>query len=193
MIINSLPNMKYSWGEVRKKCEVKNPFKDYEKFIGLEFYDILNNLKIKKKYYSNIKKIYSRSSVKSFDRIKLYPNVYETLKLLQKKYKLAILTSKDRVRTKKFLNKLLPKIKFSSIQSPQINFRPKPFSDLMLKIIAENNVNLNNVLYIGDSYYDLKMAKSSKVSFLFASYGYSKIKNPIKKIKSFKELLKLID
>ena len=64
--------MKYSWGEVRKKCEVKNPFKDYEKFIGLEFYDILNNLKIKKKYYSNIKKIYSRSSVKSFDRIKLY-------------------------------------------------------------------------------------------------------------------------
>ena len=63
----------------------------------------------------------------------------------------------------------------------------------MLKIIAENNVNLNNVLYIGDSYYDLKMAKSSKVSFLFASYGYSKIKYPIKKIKSFKELLKLID
>ena len=51
----------------------------------------------------------------------------------------------------------------------------------MLKIIAENNVNLNNVLYIGDSYYDLKMAKSSKVSFLFASYGYSKIKYPIKK------------
>ena len=49
VLINSLPNMKYSWKKVRKICDVKSNFSDYQKFIGLEFYDILSKLDLKKK------------------------------------------------------------------------------------------------------------------------------------------------
>ena len=193
VLINSLSNMEYSWNQVKKKCKVKKNFNDYKKLIGLEFYEILNKLKIEKNIQSKVKKIYSESSINDLNRIELYPDVYRILLKLQKKFKLAILTSKDADRTKKILKKLLPKINFSSIQSPQKNFRSKPFSDLMLKVISENNTDIKDVVYIGDSKYDMQMAKSSNVKFLFASYGYSKSKNFYsKKITKFKEIIKLI-
>ena len=193
VLINSLSNMEYSWNQVRKKCKIKKNFNAYKKLIGLEFYEILTRLKIKKNIQPKVKKIYSKSSINDLNRIHLYPDVHKILVKLQKKFKLAILTSKDAVRTKQILKKLLPKIKFSSIQSPQKNFRPKPFSDLMLKVISENNTDLKDVIFIGDSKYDMQMAKSSNVKFLFASYGYSKTKNLYsKKITKFKEIIKLI-
>lgn len=194
VLINSLSNMRYSWNKVKKKCSVKNNFLDYQKFIGLEFYEILEKLNIEKKKFSKIKKTYSKFSLKSFDKIKLYPEVNKILKDLEKDFKLAILTSKDKKRTHKILKKLLPKIKFSSVQSPQNRYRPKPNSDLLLKVISENNVSLNEAIFIGDSEFDEKMAKNSKVKFIFASYGYSNFQRFNKnKIKNFRGLLKFIN
>ena len=91
------------------------------------------------------------------------------------------------------LKKLLPKIKFASVQSPQKNYRPKPSPDLMLKVISENNVDPKDVIYVGDTIFDIKMAKSSNIRFVYVSYGYSNIKyNSNKKISSFNQLNKII-
>ena len=49
----------------------------------------------------------------------------------------------------------------------------------MFKTIAKNNVFLNEVVFVGDSKYDLEMAKNSKVKFIYANYGYSKLKKKI--------------
>lgn len=194
VLINSLPNMTYSWGIVRKKFKIQKSFSQYYKYIGLDFFEILKNLNIKKKYFTQIKKTYSKSSIKSFNKIKLYPNAKKTLLKLDKLVDLAILTSKDSIRTKKILNKLLPEIKFKTIQSPTKGYRPKPFPDLMFKTIAENNVFLNEVIFIGDSEYDLEMAKNSKVKFIYATYGYSKLKKRnINSINSLSSIFKFIN
>ena len=193
VLINSLPNMMVSWKCVQKRFNLDNDFNEYQKYIGLDFEEILFKMNIKK----NIKKIkdyYSYSSMKNINIIKLYPGVNKLLLNLQKKTKLAILTSKDKSRTKLMLKKLLPKIKFASVQSPQKNYRPKPYSDLMLKVISENNVDPKDVIYVGDTIFDIKMANSSNIKFVYASYGYSNIKkhNGFKNISSFNQLNKII-
>lgn len=193
VLINSLPNMIYSWNKVKKKFKIKNHFKEYYKFIGLDFYEILENLKIKRKDFSKIKKAYSKFSNEGFNKVKLYKNVKKTLIKLNRIAPLAILTSKDKARTKKILKKLLSDINFQSVQSPIKKFRSKPSSDLMLKLVAENNLNLDQVIFVGDSIYDYQMAKKSHVKFVYARYGYSNLK--IKKmntINSINQIFKFV-
>ena len=193
VLINSLPNMIYSWNKVRRKFKIDNQFTEFYKFIGLEFYEILENLKIKKKYFLKIKKAYSKFSNEGSNRIKLYKNVKKTLLKLNKITPLAILTSKDKARTKKILKKLLSEINFQSVQSPTKKFRSKPSSDLLLKLIAENNVNLDQVLFIGDSVYDYQMAKRSHVKFIYAKYGYSNLNNnKMNTINSINQIFKFV-
>ena len=193
VLINSLPNMIYSWNKVKKKFKIKNHFKEYYKFIGLYFYQILENLNIKRKDFSKIKKAYSKFSNEGFNKVKLYKNVKKTLIKLNRIAPLAILTSKDKARTKKILKKLLSDINFQSVQSPIKKFRSKPSSDLMLKLVAENNLNLDQVIFVGDSIYDYQMAKKSHVKFVYARYGYSNLK--IKKmntINSINQIFKFV-
>ena len=193
VLINSLPNMIYSWNKVRRKFKIDNQFTEFYKFIGLEFYEILENLKIKKKDFLKIKKAYSKFSNEGSNRIKLYKNVKKTLLKLNKITPLAILTSKDKARTKKILKKLLSEISFQSVQSPTKKFRSKPSSDLLLKLIAENNVNLDQVLFIGDSVYDYQMAKRSHVKFIYAKYGYSNLNNnKMNTINSINQIFKFV-
>lgn len=193
VLINSLPNMIYSWNKVKKKFKINNHFAEYYKYIGLDFYEILENLKIKKKDFSKIKKAYSKFSNEGFNKIKLYKNVKKTLLKLNEIAPLAILTSKDKDRTKKILKRLLSEINFQSVQSPAKKYRSKPASDLLLKLIAENNVNLDQVLFVGDSIYDYQMAKKSRVKFIYARYGYSNLKiKRMKVINSFNQILKFV-
>ena len=193
VLINSLPNMIYSWNKVRRKFKIDNQFTEFYKFIGLEFYEILENLKIKKKDFLKIKKAYSKFSNEGSNRIQLYKNVKKTLLKLNKITPLAILTSKDKARTKKILKKLLSEINFQSVQSPTKKFRSKPSSDLLLKLIAENNVNLDQVLFIGDSVYDYQMAKRSHVKFIYAKYGYSNLNNnKMNTINSINQIFKFV-
>jgi len=193
VLINSLPNMIYSWNKVRRKFKIDNQFTEFYKFIGLEFYEILENLKIKKKDFLKIKKAYSKFSNEGSNRIQLYKNVKKTLLKLNKITPLAILTSKDKARTKKILKKLLSEISFQSVQSPTKKFRSKPSSDLLLKLIAENNVNLDQVLFIGDSVYDYQMAKRSHVKFIYAKYGYSNLNNnKMNTINSINQIFKFV-
>ena len=53
VLINSLPNMEYSWNMVRKKYNLPIQFSQYKKFIGLPFYIILNKLNINKNKKKN--------------------------------------------------------------------------------------------------------------------------------------------
>ena len=46
VLIDSKKNMKKSWSVVKKKFLLKKNFKDYEKFIGLKFLNILQNLRL---------------------------------------------------------------------------------------------------------------------------------------------------
>ena len=191
VLIDSLGNMKKSWDGAIKNLPLDIEFKKYQKHIGKPFKDILNSLKIRKKYHNFIEKEFKKNSIKNINLIKFYPKVYTTLKYLKKKYKIAILTSKDKSRTFKILKGI--KIRFNKIQCPEKNYRGKPYPDLLIKLIKNLKIKKQSAVYIGDTQYDLLTCKSAKIDFIFAEYGYKigikKYKYKIKKFETLKKIL----
>ena len=146
VLLDSLKNMLVSWNSVNKKFDLNISFNEYYKHIGIPFKDILKSLKIKKSKFSLIEKQYTTKSFRNLNKVKFYPNVLSTLKYLKKKkYFLGILTSKDKVRTDIILKKL--NIKFDVIQCPQKNYKGKPSSDLIKKIIKDKKLKRNECIY----------------------------------------------
>mgnify|MGYP000848365713 CR=1 FL=1 len=188
VLIDSEKSMLFSWNAVRAEFNLKQSFSLYKKYIGLEFQELIKNLKI----YENQKKIefsYRKNALLNQNKIKLYPSVIKTLKSLSKKYDLAIYTSKEKLRVGKIVKKYFNNIKFVFVQSPQKNFKSKPDPGLLLNVIKKKKINLKNCIYIGDTLIDKKLARSSKINFIYASYGqyYKHMKHKYK-IASFSEL-----
>lgn len=189
VLINSLSNMKYTWSKVRTKFKLNIPFKNYEENIGLPFLEILKKLNVKNDRIK-IKNYYKKVSSLNLHKIKMYKNVNKTIIGLKKKYILAIFTSKDKERTNKILKKI--NTKFDIIITPEDLKFGKPHPQGINKIIKKANIKKKNCIYVGDSYQDFIAAKRAKVKFLFAVWGYGKIKNKTKKIKKISDVSKFI-
>ena len=104
VLINSEKSMLFSWNAVRAEFNLKQSFNLYKKYIGLEFQELIKNLKI----YENQKKIeysYRKNALLNQNKIKLY--VIKTLKSLSEKYDLAIYTFKEKLRAGKIVKKFL--------------------------------------------------------------------------------------
>jgi len=174
VLIDSKENMKISWNSLNNKFKLGIKFTKYLSYIGIPFEKILKKLGIKKNFQT-YKNYYSSVSKKNLNKIKLYSGVEKTLKYLKKKnIKIAIVTSKDEIRTKKIIKQKFKKVKFDFICCPVKKFRAKPSPDLILNTMSNLNVDPNKSLYCGDMIYDLKTARRAKIMFVFAKYGFSR-------------------
>ena len=201
VLIDSQQNMELSWICVQRKFNLNIPFKEYKKHLGKPFKYILLLLGIKNNF-KKIKSCYDNASIKYINKIRPYPYVLSTLKKILKEGKeIAIVTSKDKKRSKIIVKKLFKGINFSMISSPEKKFRSKPDPDLILKTLTHLNYKPGDALYCGDTPVDFETAKKAKVAFIFATYGYAKLKFKIffrfykkkpYKIKYFSDLLKII-
>jgi phosphoglycolate phosphatase len=173
VLINSKKNMQVSWEAVNRKYDLKVSFKDYFKLIGMPFYVILRKLKIKPTNYEKISKEYNLNSIKNIKYIKLQNGVIKTLNILKKNGKIiGILTSKEKIRTKKILKKL--KIKLNLVLCPQRNLIGKPNPKQINELSKKRKVQKNQMVYIGDMNVDKLTAKNAKIDYIHAKYGYSK-------------------
>lgn len=195
VLIDSEKSMLLSWNRVKSEFNLKQSFNLYKKYIGLEFQELLRNLKI----YKNQKKIefsYRKNALLNQNKIKLYPRAIKTLKNLSKNHHIAIYTSKEKVRAKKIVKNLFKNIKFIFVQSPEKNYKSKPDPKLLLSVLRKKRISHKNCIYIGDTLIDKKLARNSKISFIYASYGqyYKRMKHKytIKKISQLPNLLKKI-
>ena len=178
VLIDSKENMRASWEHVRKKLSVKQKFDNYFKHIGLPFDKILKNIGIKKNIIK-ITKLYKNQSITNLDKLKMMPGAIQTIKKLNKKnVKVAIVTSKDNERTKLIVKKL--KIPIKVLISPRQNLRGKPYPDQLDLAIKNLKSDKKKACYIGDMNVDYIAAKNSKISFVFAKYGYQKLKKKYK-------------
>ena len=190
VLLNSKINMKYAWNFAKIENNLNTPFENYFKNIGYPFKKILNKLKINKNQLS-IQKSFKKGSIKNINRIKLYPDVKKVLKYLKKKeYLIGILTSKDKSRTQKILKKFELYKFFNFIECPNKHLRGKPFPDCLLKNLKKYSIKSNNATFVGDMLSDYQAAKSAKIKFIFAKYGYGSVKKT-KSIKKMNELLKI--
>ena len=192
VLINSKNNMFSAWLYVLKKFKLNISFNQYFKYIGIPFENILSKFKINIKHHKQIKETFSKESLKNISQIKLYPNVIKIINLLKKKnIKLAIVTSKDKLRSKKIVKRL--KINIKQIFSPEKKLRGKPYPDQLIKTLKINNIKAKNAVYVGDTKFDFLAAKRAGIKFIFANYGYGKDTSLYKyKINKVKDILNFI-
>ena len=192
VLFNSKENMNYSWKKVKSVHKVKPDFKNYFKLVGLPFNKILFKLNIKKNL-KEIEKTYSNESLRLLRKNILYSGVKKTLKRLRIKYKLAIVTSKDKTRTKKILKEF--NLKFKVIISPSKNLKGKPYPDQILKALKLSKIkNKKNAVYVGDTKIDYMAAKNSGINYVHAKYGFQIKRFPCKhNIEKFNLLPKVLN
>jgi HAD superfamily hydrolase (TIGR01549 family) len=187
VLLDSSKNMSLAWQDVKKKLNINIPFFEYKKHIGLPFFTILKNIGIKKDYFK-IKKIYSKSSIQNFrKKTTLFKDTIKVINTLKRESKIAILTSKDTLRTNYVLKK--KKLKFDCVITSDNVKNGKPNKEGVLKILSKLKINKENTVYIGDTKVDELTAKNAKIRFLYANWGFGKKRK--QSIKSLKDLINL--
>lgn len=190
VIFDSKKNMNLAWSKTSKKFNLNTSFNQYFKKIGMPFSKILKSLKIKPN--PKIYKYYKEASQKKINCIKPYKNVTKIFKYLEKKkIKFSIVTSKDYKRSKFLLKKF--DLKPCSIHCPNKKLRGKPYPDHILFSLLKNKITAKDTCFVGDTKIDYMAAKSAKVTFIFAKYGYGKNLSIYKnKISRFEQILDFI-
>ena len=188
VLINSLPNMKYSMQKTNKELKIKIDFNEYKKYLGLPFEKIMKKIGVKKNVLQ-IKKTYSYFSKKKIKEPKINKKTIKDLKILNINYDFAIFTSKDKKRTTKILNKY-NFLKIIITADDVVEGKPSP--EGIYKILKKARIkDKKNCIYVGDSIYDYQSSKKANIDYLHASWGYDKNLNKIEKIKKITNLLQI--
>ena len=190
VLFNSLKNMEIAWENVNLKFGLKIEFQEYKKNIGFPFQEILKNLGI----HSNrtqIQKYYNLISSYNIDKIQPYKNTLKTInKLKLKNIKIAICTSKDKIRTRSVIKKY--NLEFDAIETISTNIKGKPNPDQILRIIKNLKELKKNSVYIGDMYVDYLTAKNAKIDYIHAQWGFSHAKSYMLSINSIDKIFRYL-
>mgnify|MGYP000230696720 FL=1 len=105
------------------------------------------------------------------DKTKTYPGVMDMLKELKKNgYKIAVLSNKAQYAVTKLCN-----IYFNNLLDDAVGAREnakKPSPDALYICAENNNINLNNVIYVGDSDVDVATANNAGVRGIAVTWGF---------------------
>jgi len=190
VLFDSVKNMEKTWRKVNLKYDLNIPFNKYKSFIGYPFKEILIKLGINKKLQS-IEKDYKIISNKFLNIIKPYKNVIETINLIKKSgILIGICTSKDTKRTYLLLKK--NKLIFDFVECSKKNISGKPNPNQINKIIKLSGIQKSKSIYVGDMDVDRITANNAGIDFIFAEWGYGKKKNYKYKMKSIKDIKKIV-
>lgn len=118
----------------------------------------------------------------------LFPELENTLKILQKKYKLCIVSNCEAGYIETFF-------KASGLSSYFTDFECPGNSGLLKgennKLVIERN-HFKSPIYVGDTQGDADAAAYAKIPFIFAKYGFGSVDDYKYSINSFTELPELI-
>lgn len=110
--------------------------------------------------------------------LKLFDNIEAIIKELKSKgYKLGIITSKTR---EEYLNDFVPfglDRYFDTVICVDDSTHPKPHPDPILKYLEVSRTKREEVIYIGDTAYDMQCALGAGVTFGLALWGCHSLKN----------------
>lgn len=129
---------------------------------------------------------------------KLYKNVEEMLEFFNKNnINLIIYSNKPDNILKLCVEKSLGNINFVGVVGNTLKMPPKPDPSYLLNFLKERNIDVSSCLYVGDSIYDLLLAKNMKIDCVICNYGYGdyneiKKENPTYEIDDFKLLERIV-
>ncbi len=174
VLIDSLPVMQKAWEISRKSHSLSPKFEEFSKYIGIPFNNILENLKISNRKHPFIKETYSKEASKNINLIKLNPNAKKILSWLRKnKIKVAIVTSKDFVRTLELVEYL--NLEIDLIVTPEKTLKGKPHPEPLFFAAKGLSIPMGKAIFIGDMISDMKAAYKAKCKYLHYLCGYQKL------------------
>ena len=172
VLIDSLPCMEFAWSHVQSQFAIDKTFTDYHRHIGIPFFEILTLLSIPKHLYSPIRKTYNKFATESVDRCILYPYATFVIDwLLSNDYNIALVTSKDSIRTYHLLEHF--NLPIDVVVTPELTQRGKPFPDPLFLACDKFSVDVNQAVFIGDMFSDMHAAKAASIDYLHFMPGYS--------------------
>ena len=185
---------------VKSLAEVKNKYEEITQDItadqvmscmGLSFDEIVE------RYYGYIDKekaiAYAKEAFeKNIENLlknggTLYPNLGNTVKQLSQEYKLCIVSNCVEGYIESFLKTSHLGEYFCDFEC---NGKTKLSKGENIKLVMERN-NFKNSVYVGDTISDKEAADYAKIPFVYASYGFGKIKDYDYKIDDIKDLINL--
>ena len=101
----------------------------------------------------------------------VFNGIEELLKQLSLNYKLGIVTSKTKEEFEEEVVHFGLNKYFGIIICADDTKKHKPKPEPLLKYMELANAKNNEIIYIGDSIYDMQCAKASNVDFVFAKWG----------------------
>ena len=106
------------------------------------------------------------------DKTKTYPGVMDMLKELKKNgYKIAVLSNKAQYAVTKLCDIYFDNLLDDAVGARE-NVAKKPSPDALYICAQNNNINLNNVIYVGDSDVDVATASNANVKGIAVTWGF---------------------
>lgn len=106
------------------------------------------------------------------DKTKTYPGVMDMLKELKKNgYKIAVLSNKAQYAVTKLCDIYFNNLLDDAVGARE-NVAKKPSPDALYICAENNNINLNNVIYVGDSDVDVATANNAGVRGIALTWGF---------------------
>ena len=121
------------------------------------------------------------------ENVLIYPNLFQTIKTLSKKYKLCIVSNCLKGYIEKFLEISNLKNYFTDYENSENTGLTKKENILFVK---QRN-HFKKVIYIGDTLKDYQAAKEANVDFIQALYGFGKQIENTEGIKDIADLIYL--
>jgi len=175
----------------------KISFKNYhENFWGSYFSDQVKKIFgiVPRKKQKEILNFYTEISPRFIKKQKLYPNTENILKILKKKYKLAVVTSTPSKLTKNILNYFSIKSFFDVIVDGEMIKNPKPAPDAILLAFEKLKIKPEEGVYVGDNFQDVEAGKGAGclTIAITTTSSVEELKDADKIINNLNELVEVI-
>ncbi len=159
-----------AWKKVLSSYGISLNFKDFEEGIGVEDSEFLKKMKRKGKISKNlnIEKLVEEKSkellnILDVENVKISIKIKNVLKILKRKYKIAIASNSER----KFVLKVLEKLKiseyFDTIITRDDVKNPKPSPEIYLLISKKLKIPPSNLIAFEDSNTGISAAKKGGI------------------------------
>ena len=126
----------------------------------------------KKEYAEKLHELFHKYYSEHFlDRVKLYPEIKETLtKLSENNVMLAVATNKPQIFAVKMVSALLPDIKFIKVLGGCEERPKKPYPDIIYEILE--CTGFSEAFMVGDSNVDIDTAKNAGITSIGCAWGF---------------------
>ena len=190
-LINSFPVMRQAWSETMFELGLAVGFEEYKKYIGLPFSRIIEKFGMGK-IENEIKKLYFNKTKNYSSQIDTVQGATDILEWCKKnEMTTSIITSKPRVNTQAIVAKKKLNVDFI-ISGDDLKFG-KPFIEPGIKVLEKFDINVENMLYVGDTIFDLQFSQNLGIHFIhFTNEGENLLpKTLVNNVMSISKLMEI--